>query len=49
MGGIIGFNFDSLLGATLERRGMLSNAGVNLLSSFAGGLSGAGAALFLLR
>ncbi len=49
VGGIIGFNFDSLLGATLERRGMLSNAGVNLLSSFAGGLSGAGAALFLLR
>jgi uncharacterized protein (TIGR00297 family) len=49
LGGVFGFNFDSLLGATLERRGMLSNAGVNLISSFAGGLFGAGAALYLVR
>ncbi len=49
VGGIIGFNFDSLLGATFERRGMLSNAGVNLLSSMAGGIFGAGAALYLVR
>jgi uncharacterized protein (TIGR00297 family) len=49
VGGILGFNFDSLLGATFERRGLLSNAGVNFLSSLGGGLFGAGAALYLLR
>ncbi len=48
-GGIIGFNVDSLLGATLERRRVLENAGVNLLSSFAGGMVGSAAALVLLR
>ena len=49
LGGILGFNFDSLLGAVFERRRMLSNAWVNFLSSMAGGLFGAGAALYLLR
>jgi len=48
-GGIIGFNIDSLLGATLERRRLLENTGVNLLSSFAGGVVGSATALMLLR
>jgi uncharacterized protein (TIGR00297 family) len=33
-GGIFGLFFDSLLGATLERRGWLNNDGVNFLSTF---------------
>lgn len=37
LGGIIGFNFDSLLGATLEREGIIGNASVNFLSSLTGG------------
>ncbi|HDM37094.1 MAG TPA: DUF92 domain-containing protein, partial [Candidatus Syntrophoarchaeum butanivorans] len=33
VGGFMGVNFDSLLGATLERGGVLGNDGVNLLST----------------
>jgi uncharacterized protein (TIGR00297 family) len=39
-GGFLGTNFDSLLGATLQRRGMLSNNGVNLLATAFGALAG---------
>jgi uncharacterized protein (TIGR00297 family) len=35
-GGFFGTNVDSLLGATLQKRGMLSNSGVNFLATFAG-------------
>ncbi|WP_256623476.1 TIGR00297 family protein [Methanolobus chelungpuianus] len=35
-GGFLGTNVDSLLGATLQHRGMLSNSGVNLVATFAG-------------
>lgn len=42
MGGTI---IDSLLGATLERRGLLNNDGVNLLSTVSAGIL----ALFLIR
>ena len=43
-GGVFGLFFDSLLGATLERRGWLNNDGVNFLST----VSAAGFALALL-
>jgi uncharacterized membrane protein len=33
VGGIFGLLFDSVLGATLERRGWLNNDAVNFLSS----------------
>jgi uncharacterized protein (TIGR00297 family) len=36
--GFIGTNLDSLLGATLQRRGLLSNSGVNLVATLIGGL-----------
>ena len=42
IGGLIGTNIDSLLGATLQNRGMLSNSGVNFMSTFAGALVAAG-------
>jgi uncharacterized protein (TIGR00297 family) len=41
VGGFLGTNFDSLLGATLQRRGMLSNNGVNLFATLFGALVGA--------
>jgi len=49
-GGFVGFNSDSLLGATLERRKLMGNASVNFLSSLWGSIVGAGAVyiLFLL-
>jgi uncharacterized membrane protein len=37
-GALAGFFIDSLLGATLELRGYLSNNGVNFLSTFAAAL-----------
>jgi uncharacterized membrane protein len=43
-GGVFGLFFDSLLGATLERRGWLNNDAVNFLST----ASAAGFALGLL-
>jgi uncharacterized protein (TIGR00297 family) len=36
--GFFGTNIDSLLGATLQQRGILSNNGVNVASTIAGGL-----------
>lgn len=37
-GGFLGTNIDSLLGATLQNRGLLSNSGVNFVATFAGAL-----------
>ncbi|NIA10599.1 MAG: TIGR00297 family protein [Nitrospiraceae bacterium] len=36
--GFAGTNIDSLLGATMQKRGMLSNNGVNVASTIAGGI-----------
>ncbi len=36
LGGFIGTNIDSLLGATLQNRGILTNSGVNFYATFAG-------------
>jgi len=41
IGGFLGTNFDSLLGATLQSRGMLSNNGVNLVATAFGAMVGA--------
>ncbi len=41
LGGFLGTNFDSLLGATLQSRGYLSNNGVNLFATLFGALVGA--------
>lgn len=38
-GGLVGFGFDSLLGATLERRGWLGNDWVNFLSTVCASLA----------
>jgi uncharacterized protein (TIGR00297 family) len=35
-GGFFGTNMDSFLGATLQKRGVLSNSGVNFVATFAG-------------
>lgn len=40
LGGFLGTNFDSLLGATMQRRGLLSNSGVNLVATAFGALVG---------
>jgi len=40
VGGFLGTNFDSLLGATLQRGGQLTNSGVNLFATLFGGLVG---------
>jgi uncharacterized protein (TIGR00297 family) len=36
--GFLGTNIDSLLGATLQQRGILSNSGVNVVSTIVGGI-----------
>lgn len=41
IGGFLGTNFDSVLGATLQQKGMLSNNGVNLVATAFGALAGA--------
>ncbi len=46
IGGFLGTNIDSLLGATLQRRGLLTNSGVNFVSTFLGALISGG--LYLL-
>lgn len=46
--GFIGTNIDSLVGATLENRGFLGNAGTNLLATIGGGLCAVGLYLFLI-
>lgn len=40
IGGFLGTNFDSVLGAIFQRRGMLTNNGVNLLATLFGALVG---------
>ncbi|AKB85367.1 TIGR00297 family protein [Methanococcoides methylutens] len=45
-GGFLGTNIDSLLGATLQSRGVLTNSGVNFVATFAGAVVSAG--LYLL-
>jgi uncharacterized protein (TIGR00297 family) len=45
-GGFFGTNMDSLLGATLQKRGVLSNSGVNFAATFAG--AGISAILYFL-
>ncbi len=40
VGGFLGTNFDSFLGATLQRRGILSNNGVNLFATLFGAAVG---------
>jgi uncharacterized protein (TIGR00297 family) len=37
-GGFVGTNADSLLGATFQKRGFLSNSGVNFIATFIGAL-----------
>ena len=46
LAGFVGTNIDSLVGATLENRGFLGNAGTNLLATIGGGLFSM--ALFIL-
>jgi uncharacterized protein (TIGR00297 family) len=48
IGGFLGTNFDSLLGATLQSRGILSNNGVNLAATAFGALAG-GALWYILQ
>lgn len=38
LGGFVGTNIDSVIGATLENKGFLGNAGTNLLASLGGGI-----------
>ncbi|MBW6518456.1 MAG: TIGR00297 family protein [ANME-2 cluster archaeon] len=47
LGGFGGTNFDSLLGATLQQKGWLSNSGVNLIATM-GGAFISGAAYYVL-
>lgn len=47
LGGFGGTNFDSLLGATMQQRGWLSNSGVNLVATM-GGAFISGAAYYVL-
>jgi uncharacterized membrane protein len=46
-GGVVGLLFDSLLGATVERRGWIGNDWVNFLSTLVGGLIAWGTAAAL--
>jgi len=48
IGGFLGTNFDSFLGATLQSRGILSNNGVNLVATAFGALVG-GALWYILQ
>ncbi|WP_297506585.1 TIGR00297 family protein [Thermococcus sp.] len=41
LGGFIGVNIDSLIGATLENRGITDNNSTNFLASLLGGITGA--------
>ncbi|MBP2134588.1 uncharacterized protein (TIGR00297 family) [Methanomicrobium sp. W14] len=46
--GFVGTNVDSLVGATLERRGILKNTGTNFICTLSGGITAAVLYLFLL-
>ncbi len=48
LGGFLGTNVDSLLGATLERKGILTNNGVNLLGTMSGALIAMALGLIML-
>lgn len=41
LGGFIGCNIDSIVGATLENRGIVDNNGTNFIATLAGGIVGA--------
>lgn len=47
LAGFVGTNIDSLVGATLENRGFLGNAGTNLLATIGGGLFAVSLFLFM--
>ena len=47
LAGFVGTNIDSLVGATLENRGFLGNAGTNLLATIGGGLFAISLFLFM--
>jgi uncharacterized protein (TIGR00297 family) len=47
LAGFIGTNIDSLIGATLENRGLLGNAGTNLIATISGGLFAMGMCIWL--
>jgi len=38
IGGFIGTNIDSLVGALMENKGLIGNAGTNLLATMGGGV-----------
>ncbi|HJH31218.1 MAG TPA: DUF92 domain-containing protein [Methanosarcinaceae archaeon] len=46
--GFLGTNVDSLLGATLQNRGLLTNSGVNFVSTFLGALISCGLYLLII-
>lgn len=48
LAGFVGTNIDSLVGATLENRGFLGNAGTNLLATIGGGLFAVALYYFLI-
>jgi uncharacterized protein (TIGR00297 family) len=48
LAGFLGTNIDSVIGATLENRGIIGNAGTNLLATFGGGLSAVAMVLLLV-
>jgi uncharacterized protein (TIGR00297 family) len=48
LAGFVGTNIDSLVGATLENRGFLGNAGTNLLATIGGGLFAVASYFFLI-
>ena len=47
LAGFVGTNIDSLVGATLENRGFLGNAGTNLLATIGGGVVAVALFLFM--
>ena len=48
LAGFLGTNIDSVIGATLENRGLIGNAGTNLLATFGGGVSAVVLSLLLV-
>ena len=47
--GFVGTNIDSLVGATLENRGFLGNAGTNLLATLGGGIFSVAVYVFFIN
>ena len=45
--GFVGTNIDSVVGATLENRGFIGNAGTNLAATISGGIFAMALFLFL--